>query len=133
MAQPAAAIAGFHRRQVGRDQAGRGIRQNRADEPADPVAPLTGAARFFAGKIVKPLPAMGVDHPERGDLVAQMHENANDDDVLIDVGKTAGVKGVAIIHRAARRCTVSPASPRPRQIGDARSKRAVLSRRAPAA
>ena len=43
---------------------------------------------------------MGVDHPERGRLAAQMHQDARQHRMLDDVGRTAGVKGVAIVHRS---------------------------------
>jgi hypothetical protein len=42
---------------------------------------------------------VGVDHPERGRLVAQLHEDAREHRVLDDIGGAAGMKGVAIIHR----------------------------------
>ena len=45
---------------------------------------------------------MGIDHPERRRLAAQMHQDAGEHRMLDDVGGTAGMKGVAIIHRSRR-------------------------------
>ena len=46
---------------------------------------------------------MRVDHAEGGRLVAQMHQDAREHRVLDDIGEIAGVKGVAIVHRAPAR------------------------------
>jgi len=43
---------------------------------------------------------MGVDDAEGGGLFLQMTEDAHQHDVLDDVGKAAGVKGVTVIHGA---------------------------------
>jgi hypothetical protein len=41
---------------------------------------------------------MGVDHPERRRLLAQVGQDAGNDDVLDHIGEVAGVKGVAVVH-----------------------------------
>ena len=56
---------------------------------------------------------MGVDDAEGRRLRAQMHQDANEHRVLDDVGKIAGMKGVAIVHRgsiAGKRGQVASAS-----------------------
>ena len=42
---------------------------------------------------------MAVDHPKSRGLAAQMVEHAGQHDMLVHVGKIAGMKGVLIIHR----------------------------------
>ncbi|WLA47105.1 hypothetical protein QIH80_36260 [Bradyrhizobium elkanii] len=41
---------------------------------------------------------MGVDDAERRLLVLQIGEHAHQHDVLDDVGKAAGMKGVTVVH-----------------------------------
>src|SRR5205823_10964536 len=41
---------------------------------------------------------MGVDDAERGRFVLQIGENAHQHDVLDDVGKAAGMKGMTVVH-----------------------------------
>jgi hypothetical protein len=41
---------------------------------------------------------MGVDHAEARRLAAQIGEHAAEHGVFEDIGKTAGVKGVAIVQ-----------------------------------
>ena len=43
---------------------------------------------------------MGIDHAERGVLLAQMRDDAREQRVLDDIGKVAGMEGVSVIHRA---------------------------------
>src|SRR5207302_4519300 len=50
------------------------------------------------GEVVKAGAGMGIDDAESGRLVAQVHEDAHHDRMLDNVGKAAGVKGVAVIH-----------------------------------
>ena len=83
---------------VGGGKLGRGRRKGRRDETADTLAPFPGAVGFLARKVVQPGPRMGVDHPERRGLFPQMHENADQDDMLEHVGKIAGMKGVTVVH-----------------------------------
>ena len=42
---------------------------------------------------------MGIDDAESGRLAAQMDEDARQHRVLDDIGKIAGVKGMAVVHR----------------------------------
>jgi hypothetical protein len=55
-------------------------------------------ARLIAGEIVDPGTGMGVDDAKRSLLVLQINENAHQHDVLDDVGKAAGMKGVTVVH-----------------------------------
>src|SRR5258708_29813978 len=41
---------------------------------------------------------MGVDDAERSRLVLQIGEHAHQHDVLDDIGKAAGMKGVTVVH-----------------------------------
>ena len=41
---------------------------------------------------------MGIDDAEGGGLVAQVHEDSYQHRMLDDIGKAAGVKGMAVIH-----------------------------------
>ena len=43
---------------------------------------------------------MGVDDAEGGRLLLQVKQDAHQHDVLDDVGKAAGVKGVTVVHAA---------------------------------
>src|SRR6516162_11071481 len=45
---------------------------------------------------------MGVDHAKRRDFFSQVGENTGDDDMLENVGKVAGMKGMAVVHRSRR-------------------------------
>ncbi len=52
-----------------------------------------------AAEVVEARAGMGVDDAERSRLVVQMREHASKHGVLHDVGKVAGVIGVAVVHR----------------------------------
>ena len=75
-----------------------GFRKSRLHQPGDAGQPFAAAARFIAGEIVDPGAGMGVDDAERRRLFLQIGQNAHQHDVLDDVGKAAGVKGVTVIH-----------------------------------
>ena len=65
---------------------------------AMPVSHSPPRLRLLAGEIVDAGAGMGIDDAKRGLLVLQIGEHAHQHDVLDDVGKTAGMKGVTIVH-----------------------------------
>src|SRR5207253_6733787 len=78
-------------------------------------APLAAAARLIAGQIVAAGAGMAVDDAKRRRLVLQMREDAHQHDMLDDVGKAAGMKGVTVVHARSStlRETASKAAPCP--------------------
>src|SRR4029077_5446718 len=54
--------------------------------------------RFVTGQVVQAGAAVGVDDAEGGRLVLQIDQDAHQHDVLDDVGKSPGVKGVTVVH-----------------------------------
>ena len=71
---------------------------SRGEDARDALAPLAAAKRLRAEKIVTAGSGMGVDHAKRRRLEAQMRQDARQHRVLVNVGETAGMKRVAIIH-----------------------------------
>jgi hypothetical protein len=68
------------------------------EEPADALFPFAAALRFRTPEIIESGAGMDVDDAEGRRLGAQMHQDANDHDMLDDVGEIAGVEGVAVVH-----------------------------------
>src|SRR5262249_39788744 len=68
-----------------------------AEQPAGTGAPFAGAARLRAGAVRAAGAGRG-----RGRLLAQVQQDAHQDGMLDDIGETAGVEGVAVVHGAWR-------------------------------
>jgi hypothetical protein len=77
------------------DRLGRPSHEN----PPDPLAPFRRALRLRARQIESARPGVSVDETERAFLAGQMNEDTGQDGVLEDIGKIAGMKGVAIVDR----------------------------------
>jgi hypothetical protein len=58
---------------------------------------------------------VGVDEAERRLLVHEVNKDAREDRVFEDVGETAGMKGVAVVHDRETRSNPGPKRRRARQ------------------
>ena len=58
------------------------------------------AARLRTGKVIKSRSRVGIDDAECRRLFVQIDEHARENCVLENVGETAGVKRMAIVHLA---------------------------------
>ncbi len=74
------------------------LRETRLHDACNPGQPFAAAPGFIAREIVAAGAGMAVDDAKRGRLVVQVGENAHQHDMLDDVGKAAGVKGVTVVH-----------------------------------
>src|SRR5205085_4163985 len=89
-------------------------------ELANAAAPFTGANRFRPLQRIDTGARMRIDDPECARLQQEVHDDAGEDDVLEDVGKVAGMEGVAIVHPhpAATRDVHGSRGPASRRISD---------------
>ena len=67
-------------------------------QPRDSGQPFAAARRLLAAEIVNACAGMGVDDAKRRRLLLQIGQDADQHDVLDDVGEVAGMEGVAIVH-----------------------------------
>ena len=72
---------------------------SRRPDPLDALMPFAAAARLGPEKVVAAGAGVGIDDAKGRGLLAQMQQHAREHAVLVNVGKIAGVKGVAIIHQ----------------------------------
>ena len=85
--------------QVGREQVRNRLRRRRFQEPRDPVAPFRRAPRLRALEVITPCARVGVDEAEGRVLAPEVDKNARQERMLDDIGETAGVKAVTVVHR----------------------------------
>src|SRR4029077_15625137 len=71
----------------------------RRKQAADALAPFAGAARFPPGQAGQAGSGVGVDDAERAVLFPQMRDDAGEHRVFDDVGETAGMERVAVVHK----------------------------------
>src|SRR4030095_1288638 len=74
------------------------VREARLHHPRNPALPFAAALGLLAGEIVAARARMGVDDAKGGRLLLQIKQDAHEHDVLEDVGETAGVEGMAVVH-----------------------------------
>src|SRR5690348_12270710 len=91
-------IEGPHDIEIGGEQRQRRIGKPRLQDPRYAGEPLAAAPRFLAFEIVEAGAGMGVDDTERSRLLLKMEQDAHQHDVLDDIGKAAGMKGVTVVH-----------------------------------
>ena len=96
--EPVRRIMGGNRIEIRREQRAHGRSKLGGAQAADPVAPFPGAGSLGPAKVGQSGARVGIDHPERGGLLAQMHDHPTKDRVLDDLGEISGVKRMAIIH-----------------------------------
>src|SRR6185437_11398146 len=76
------------------------------------LMPFAAARGLAAAEVVNSSAGVRVDHAKRRWLAAQIVENPAEHDVLEDIGETAGVKGMTIVHRIEIRFTAVRLPPR---------------------
>jgi hypothetical protein len=84
--------------EIGRNQRQRGIREARLHQPRDSGQPFATTLRLAGGEIVESGAGMAVDDAKRRRLLLQMDQDAHQRDVLDNIGKAAGMKGVTVVH-----------------------------------
>ena len=89
--------------EIGRQQRRHRRGQIGRQKPLDALVPFAAAVRFPPGKIVEPGAGMGVDHPERRGLGAQIMQDAAKHRMFEHIGEITGMKSVAIVQRALSR------------------------------
>jgi hypothetical protein len=108
--------------EIGRQQFMQRPVPSRRPHPLDALMPFAAAARFGPGKVIAAGAGVGIDDAKGRGLLAQMQQHAGEHAVLVNVGKTAGMKGVAIIHHAKPRLPLA----NPLRCVEARLQRSLL-------
>ena len=74
-------------------------RRRRVQQAVDALAPFAGALGGAGGQVVAAGARMGVQHEDRRRFALQRVDQPDQQRVLHAVGETAGVEGVAVVHR----------------------------------